>query len=353
MWRKKGPLGKLHNTVIYIAGSNQRLERFLLFSKGLKLLRDNDTRWNSWYRMLERALKLRDAITQFHNLERMEEDSLSNEEWEQLALLRDFLKAYSQATLACEGHYATVERILPIMEFLLDTLEKGKEKYVQDPFIGPCTKDGWAKLEKYYKKSDETSAYVAAVVMCPNRKWKFFEKVGWKPQWIRDAQKQVRENMWKKYYKPADIPSTVLNTSKPDKEKSLFEDWEERTLDTATMLDEYEQYVEADVLVPNREPNREDNKAFNPFDWWLEPTQQRQYPNLSKMALDLLSCPAMSAEVERLFSSCKITISERRMNLGVESVEAIECLKSWLQNDNISFVDSDLDTVFRKRREEE
>ncbi len=41
------------------------------------------------------------------------------------------------------------------------------------------------------------------------------------------------------------------------------------------------------------------------------------------------------------------------MNLGVESVEAIECLKSWLQNYNISFVDSDLDTVFRKRREEE
>jgi hypothetical protein len=160
-WRKKGPLGKLHNTAVYIAGSSQRLERFQMFSKGLVLLRDNDTRWNSWFKLLERAFRLRDAITQFHNLERMEEDSLCDEEWDALALLMEFLEAYTHATLAHEGHFATVERTLPMMEFLLEILEKGKDKYVQDPFMGPCTKDGWAKMEKYYKKSYETTAYVA------------------------------------------------------------------------------------------------------------------------------------------------------------------------------------------------
>jgi hypothetical protein len=81
-----------------------------------------------------------------------------------------------------EPGLATVERILPIMEFLLDILEKGKDEYVEHPFIGPCTKDGWAKMEKYYKLGDESQAYIAAVVMCPNRKWNVFEKVGWQPQ---------------------------------------------------------------------------------------------------------------------------------------------------------------------------
>ena len=50
------------------------------------------------------------------------------------------------------------------------------------------------------------------------------------------------------------------------------------------------------------------------------------------MALDILSIPAMSAEPERLFSRAGITVTERRNRLGAESIEALECLKSWLGN---------------------
>ena len=49
------------------------------------------------------------------------------------------------------------------------------------------------------------------------------------------------------------------------------------------------------------------------------------------MALDILSIPAMSADPERLFSGAKITISDRRNRLGIYTVEALECLKSWLK----------------------
>lgn len=83
------------------------------------------------------------------------------------------------------------------------------------------------------------------------------------------------------------------------------------------------------------------DELFNPREWWQETTQRKVYPNLSRMALDLLSIPAMSAEVERLFSSCKITITDRRNRIGIEAVEAIECLKSWLREDNVAWVDED------------
>jgi hypothetical protein len=49
------------------------------------------------------------------------------------------------------------------------------------------------------------------------------------------------------------------------------------------------------------------------------------------MALNLLSIPAMSAAPERLFSSCKITITDRRNKLSVKIIEALECLRSWYQ----------------------
>jgi hypothetical protein len=48
------------------------------------------------------------------------------------------------------------------------------------------------------------------------------------------------------------------------------------------------------------------------------------------MALDILSIPAMSADPERLFSGAKITISDRRCRLGMPTIQALECLKSWL-----------------------
>jgi hypothetical protein len=83
------------------------------------------------------------------------------------------------------------------------------------------------------------------------------------------------------------------------------------------------------------------DEPFDPREWWQETTQRKVYPNLSRMALDLLSIPATSAEVERLFSSCKITITDRRNRIGIESVGAIECSKSWLREDNVAWVDDD------------
>jgi hypothetical protein len=65
------------------------------------------------------------------------------------------------------------------------------------------------------------------------------------------------------------------------------------------------------------------------IEWWLEPAQQKAYPNLSKMALDMLSLPAMSSDPERAFSAAKITLSDRRNKLGIRMIEFLECLKSW------------------------
>jgi hypothetical protein len=101
-WRKRGPLGKIHNTSVYIADSKQRIERFKQLSKGLMLLRDNDTRWNSWFKMLTRAFEVRDAVDTFNMLERshLEDDQLTEEEWEDLEKLMEFLEAYSHAAMS-------------------------------------------------------------------------------------------------------------------------------------------------------------------------------------------------------------------------------------------------------------
>jgi len=64
--------------------------------------------------------------------------------------------------------------------------------------------------------------------------------------------------------------------------------------------------------------------------WWLEGTQQRNYPHLSRMALDLLSIPAMSTDPERAFSTIRENVSDRKNRSSIELVEALLLLKSWM-----------------------
>ena len=62
------------------------------------------------------------------------------------------------------------------------------------------------------------------------------------------------------------------------------------------------------------------------------------------MALDILSIPTMSAETERLCSGVKSTIMDRKNRLGIEGIEAIQCLKSWLgKGSRVDFADDTMD----------
>jgi hypothetical protein len=49
------------------------------------------------------------------------------------------------------------------------------------------------------------------------------------------------------------------------------------------------------------------------------------------MALNILLIPAISADLEYLFSRAKIIISDRRNRFNIYTIKALECLKSWLK----------------------
>ena len=47
------------------------------------------------------------------------------------------------------------------------------------------------------------------------------------------------------------------------------------------------------------------------------------------MALDILAVPPMSDDCERLFSSAKLLLTDRRSRLQMDIIEASECLRAW------------------------
>jgi hypothetical protein len=64
-------------------------------------------------------------------------------------------------------------------------------------------------------------------------------------------------------------------------------------------VDEYKAYTLQTLILTD----------CSPLTWWLRDEQQERYLRLSKMAIDILSIPAMSADPERVFSSARQTIS--------------------------------------------
>jgi hypothetical protein len=82
--------------------------------------------------------------------------------------------------------------------------------------------------------------------------------------------------------------------------------------------DEYEVYCREPVLM-----------VSDPLKWWLESAQRRRFPNLSLMAIDILSIAPMSTETERLFSKSKLTVTDQRGSMNIETLNLLECLRSW------------------------
>jgi hypothetical protein len=86
-----------------------------------------------------------------------------------------------------------------------------------------------------------------------------------------------------------------------------------------TIEDEYKEYAD---------DRRNKKRPDNVFKWW---ESQTDLHSMQQMTYDFLSIPAMSAETERVFSSTKLTISEKRSRLGALIIEVIECSDRWMR----------------------
>lgn len=142
--------------------------------------------------MLCTANKLRAAIDVYcAQYQENTADTLSTEDWRNLQKIEDFLLFFHAATLSTESRGATIERVLPTMDFLLEQFEQGKTLYADDPFMGPCCNSGWAKLDKYYSLTDRSPVYITALVLCPQNKWQYMDD-NWPIEWIIDAKTKVQ-----------------------------------------------------------------------------------------------------------------------------------------------------------------
>lgn len=380
LWRTRGPIGKLHNIVVFICRSPQRRERFADLSaeqKGafdhLNLVVDNATRWNSLYSMVQRALLLRDRIVSFciANAEvmhgslarkaRVEEDlahllkndALNAEDWIALTEVANILQIFFTLTKRAESSKSTAERgvladYMTTLNILLDHVRNLRDDYTLKVAVDPtstsnvylktCTINCWTKLDSYFSLVDETPAHYASVVTVPKSKWQYFQHtwknaVFWQDSnapdtWLPNGRAALDE-LWQEYRRLPIILDEISDIgSKRQREPSPDE------FDKASnMADLYGDSLVEDELERwiSERPFPLKNETLPVF--WLQKLQQRAAYRLARMALDMASIPAMSSDCERVFSQSKLLITVQRHSLKADIIEATQCLRMWLIED--------------------
>jgi hAT family C-terminal dimerisation region len=378
-WIKRGPVGRLHNLVVWVNRSNkvtgilrklQEDDPDKNYPGTLDVILDNDTRWLSQYHMIERALKLRGYLEDLiHETVRSsskgsrsrskcteirsplppcldEDNRLTDADWDALGWFRDILAMFDfclrrlqgdgQVRLhkrGMEAQYGIIWQVAIAYEFLLTTLEKAKAEAVDRPepsYYASCINSAWTKLNKYYTKLDETPIYYAATVLHPGIQWTFLTKAyGEKSGWLQTARRLV-QTLWDEEYRDLsalwEIASSNLPAAVRARELNPFDSFQDELMsstnyDEELVADEFERWLSTTQDVYT--------KHDNPLDYWS--AKRFEYPRVARMAIDVLSVPAMAAECERTFSSAGSMVSPKRSRLDASTIAVTQTVRSWLR----------------------
>jgi hypothetical protein len=120
-------LRKLHQLCVWLRSSTMHAAKWD-HQVGLRLGIDNQTRWSSWYAVIDRAIRKMVAIKVFMNDNERSLDNirLTSDDWDILQKAHAFLQPFASATLYAEGDKSSISQSLLIMDSLLVHYEQQK-----------------------------------------------------------------------------------------------------------------------------------------------------------------------------------------------------------------------------------
>ncbi|KAF7568865.1 Dimer-Tnp-hAT domain containing protein [Pyrenophora tritici-repentis] len=356
LWKKFGCLGRLHNlefATIIIGGDLSQFD-------GLELIQNNSTRWNSWFYSITRALNVRERLELFSARHVPGKGSvgianfkLDGQHWFELEKIELALKDFYAATLLSEGKKTSLADWFSTLDCLLREISETKDHYhdihTEDDnnftwkYLQGCADAAWLKCVEYYNNqqlnwqnrfpedTDLPPTYYAAQILDPYRKWGWFRQE-WvlhgdeeKKRWFENAQLAVK-HLWETEYKgryPVEmLPPPARKERDPDPAFDRQREHKRIRIDApVSTTDLYEQYISTDRL------HNEEAGCNEAIAYWLSRYDSQR--DLARFALDMFAISPMSDECERLFSSAKLTIVDRRGRLKADIIEACECLRAW------------------------
>ncbi|KAI2488465.1 Dimer-Tnp-hAT domain containing protein [Pyrenophora tritici-repentis] len=277
----------------------------------------------------------------------MRSNGLTADDWQVVTEYMDVLSPLKECTKRLEGRgkakdededeaindskpgsFGAIAEIIPVFEYLLTTLESRLQSYddvVHDAHdeapgdhLAINLRAAISKARDYYNKLDNTPAYYAATILHP--RYRNYCDVAWgdQPGWL-ELNNRNFQALWAQY---RSLPKPRTHTRA---KVNNIDDAINSLIDPNRAVDEEDEFD----IWKRREPQVEagSDSAKFPTKYWVG--LQDRYPNLSKLALDVLSIPASSCECERVFSELGDLLEPRRRKISPELLAAIHCSRRW------------------------
>ncbi len=227
-----------------------------------------------------------------------------------------------------------LHEVIPIMDILNRKMEAMTNDTTLPNIIRRAVQRGIMVLDKYYALTDEsiigktamcmylcffdfTFVLIHIIVLHPKYRKRWFACAEWEDEWIDTAVGAARK-VWRKHYKPL-VKQTL-----------------------AAPMDVDDNFAELDA--PVNQGNHDPFEDFiagamsdeDPITHWTHLAAKPGSPittliqALAQMALDFLSAPATSTDVERLFSHSGLVVAKRRHNLTADNIRQSTTLGNWL-----------------------
>jgi hypothetical protein len=371
-WRQEGPLGTLVDIVNYIRTPKQhdlfREAQAAVNSLPHAQLRNYlepvkpiVTRWNSYHDTFERAVLLKDAIDKYANdhIEQQDHDDtyargkghkladapnwmrstgLSAADWAVVTEYLEVLQPLKEACLSLEargrsGKFGAIYEIIPQFEAILKSYELILEPYggvdfnatdAPEDHLAINLQAAWHKLSKYYGKLDDSPMYYTACCLHPYYKNYCMNSWRDKPNWIHQGEAAL-QRLWATY-KPELPPSTrpkVPRTSSLRDSIAALVNAEHNNEDDDVAIDQLSRWRRFEPAWTSAQFE----SSSTAVSYWM--ALRPKYPELSQLAIDVLSIPASSCECERMFSQLGDLLEPRRRKIGSQLLAALQCIKSW------------------------
>lgn len=276
---------------------------------------DVPTRWNSLFDMLARCLYLRKPIRRFIQ-EHAPHLRITDTWWEYTEVLCAFLMPFYRCTKRFENKSSLpeIDYVFFAYNAMYDHIDDVKEAIQKKQGIGsyriaasmaPALDRMEATLQKYYKLTALPPVYGDAMILNPRCKLSIFNDSTWSEA---DGEKYAADCRYR-FLQHYTTPNHQPKVSESNQQAALHHEDSEfaqilQQRASKHHRNDFDRYIE----IPN------DVHISSSLEWWKK--NKSLYPDLAKMARDVLAVPASSSSVERMFSiSGKIATWQRnRLN---------------------------------------
>ncbi|XP_013632998.1 PREDICTED: zinc finger BED domain-containing protein RICESLEEPER 3-like [Brassica oleracea var. oleracea] len=313
-----GSLHKVRESIKYVLASEVREVLFdkCVVAAGIKenagLILDMQTRWNSTFYMLERAIKFRKAFVNLETFDRRGyKMALTAEEWTRAENICRFLGPFAVITSLMSGsNYPTSNLYFYQVWLIHDWLRINEES--EDEVVREMVPPMKEKFDKYW---EEVSCFFAmAVVFDPRFKLYIVDCcLGKLDMSTRDAKLRNLRDKLSTLFESYDKKSKTNSPSTEPRETDFFAF--RKVSGVVSGKTPIEAYLDEPPL---------DFNTFRSMDilkWWKDNTHR--YGDLSAMACDLLSIPITTVASESSFSIGSRVLNKYMSRLLPKNVQAM------------------------------